>query len=98
MATFSIILLNSPYMMLRSFSYNYDVPRGNECECFRRYHLGQDGEKLAFLGFSTLALVLLLLCSLLSGLTLAICSLDIIWLQVLSMTGNERQQLVVSNT
>jgi hypothetical protein len=100
MATFSIVPLNTPYMLLRALSYNYNVSRGRneECECSRHYDLFQNDERLAFIGFSTLALVLLLLCALLSGLTLAICSLDIIWLQVLSMTGNDRQRLVLLNT
>jgi hypothetical protein len=71
---------------------------GNKSDCMP-YHLGTVEESLPFLGFSALALLLLLICALLAGLTLAICGLDITRLQVLSVTGDQRQRnraLVIS--
>jgi hypothetical protein len=53
-----------------------------------------DGVKddLVFAGFSVLVLFLVLICALLAVLTLAICGLDITWLQVLSSTGDQKQR------
>jgi hypothetical protein len=85
--------LNARYIVPQLLdSDDSDGLHGKSCECYRRYHFGTDA--LPFFGFATLALFILLLCALLAGLTLAVCSLDIVWLQVMSVTGNQRQRLL----
>lgn len=93
MATLSAAPLNTPYITLLSFSCHDNASRSREYDCLRSYCLDEDNKPI-FIEFAMLASVLLLLFALLAGLTLAICSLDIIWLQVHSMTGNEKQRSV----
>lgn len=45
-------------------------------------------------GFTSLASFLLVFAALFSGLTLAICSIDMTWLHVLSISGCEQQRYV----
>lgn len=47
---------------------------------------------VAWCGMAALAVVLLVICSLLSGLTLALCGLDTTWLKLRSITGTPRQK------
>jgi metal transporter CNNM len=47
---------------------------------------------IAWCGMAALAVILLILCSLLAGLTLALGGLDITWLQLRSVTGTPKQR------
>jgi metal transporter CNNM len=47
---------------------------------------------MAWYGMATLGVVLLTLCSLLAGLTLALGGLDMTWLQLRSVTGTPKQR------
>jgi hypothetical protein len=60
------------------------------CECYRRYRFDED--KAPFLGFLAVALTIVVIAALLAGLTLAISSLDMTWLQIMSTTGPKRQR------
>lgn len=60
------------------------------CECYRRYRF--DEHKGPFLGFLAIVLTLLIIAALLAGLTLAISSLDMTWLQIMSTTGPKRRR------
>ena len=62
------------------------------CECYRRYRF--DEHQAPFLGFLAFALTLVVFAALLAGLTLAISSLDMTWLQIMSTTGPKRQRWV----
>ncbi|OBT64521.1 hypothetical protein VE03_05345 [Pseudogymnoascus sp. 23342-1-I1] len=62
------------------------------CECYRRYRF--DENKGPFLGFLIIALTLVIIAALLAGLTLAISSLDMTWLQIMSTTGPKRRRWV----
>ncbi|ELR03201.1 hypothetical protein VC83_02323 [Pseudogymnoascus destructans] len=67
------------------------------CECYRRYRF--DEHKAPFLGFLAVALTIVVIAALLAGLTLAISSLDMTWLQIMSTTGpkwQRRQAEIVS--
>ncbi|KFY18352.1 hypothetical protein V493_08697 [Pseudogymnoascus sp. VKM F-4281 (FW-2241)] len=60
------------------------------CECYRRYRF--DEHQGPFLGILTVALTLVIIAALLAGLTLAISSLDMTWLQIMSTTGPKRRR------
>lgn len=62
------------------------------CECYRRYRF--DEHQGPFLGILTVALTLVIIAALLAGLTLAISSLDMTWLQIMSTTGPKRRRCV----
>lgn len=66
-------------------------PPPENCECYRRYRF--DESKGPFLGFLIVALTLVIIAALLAGLTLAISSLDMTWLQIMSTTGPKRRRL-----
>ncbi len=82
------------YLALRS--ENASSTNGDNSGCygnlFYDYFMGDNS--LAFLGLTILALFLLILCGLLSGLTLAVCSLDATYLQILSTSGNDEERLM----
>lgn len=69
-----------------------DYPQLGVCECYRRF--SYDRDKGAFLAFLVIALILVTFAALLAGLTLAISSLDMTWLHVMSTTGSEKRRLV----
>lgn len=48
----------------------------------------------AWYGMAALVVFLLITCALLAGLTLAICGLDMTWLQVRCVTGSVKQRYV----
>ncbi|KFY11958.1 hypothetical protein V492_04174 [Pseudogymnoascus sp. VKM F-4246] len=60
------------------------------CECYRRYRF--DEHQGPFLALLIVALTLVIIAALLAGLTLAISSLDMTWLQVMSTTGPKRRR------
>jgi hypothetical protein len=69
------------------------APQDN-CECYRRFHYDQ--HKGAFLGFLAVAFILVTFAALLAGLTLAISSLDMTWLHIMSTTGPKKRKSVYS--
>jgi hypothetical protein len=87
MMPLSIILLNSSCMTVRSISHD-GSPDGHASDF-------GTGENLPFVLLAALAVLLLLVCAALAGLTLAICSLDITRLHILSMAGDQKKRLVL---
>jgi hypothetical protein len=74
-----------------SIGYPDYFPPDN-CECYRRFHYDQ--HKGAFLGFLAAAFILVTFAALLAGLTLAISSLDMNWLHIMSTTGPKKRRSV----
>ncbi|KFZ20741.1 hypothetical protein V502_03020 [Pseudogymnoascus sp. VKM F-4520 (FW-2644)] len=77
-----------PRQAVDSGNPGYSPPEN--CECYRKYRF--DEHKGPFLGFLTVALTLVIIAALLAGLTLAISSLDMTWLQIMSTTGSKRRR------
>jgi hypothetical protein len=93
---FSILPLTSPYMTLRarntvhndlnSAGWNLTETRTHT---YTVYHNG------AWYGMAALSVILVTLCGLFAGLTLALCGLDMTWLQIASVTGNPKKRYLL---